>query len=115
MKEDGACVERDTSKTKEVKTTRVMTSSSFGIGCFVIDDAPAPPGVAAPAAPLGHPADPSGFIVYAAAMQQQNPAILQDPNGTAMLYSGWANLPAAERDRYRAALAARRAQAPRAA
>ncbi|EGB13105.1 hypothetical protein AURANDRAFT_60606 [Aureococcus anophagefferens] len=28
---------------------------------------------------------------------------------------GWANLPAAERDRYRAALAARRAQAPRAA
>ena len=77
--------------------------------------APAPPGVAAPAAPLGHPADPSGFIVYAAAMQQQNPAILQDPNGTAMLYSGWANLPAAERDRYRAALAARRAQAPRAA
>ncbi|KAH8071272.1 hypothetical protein JL720_11482 [Aureococcus anophagefferens] len=75
----------------------------------------APPGVAAPAAPIGHPADPSGFIVYAAAMQQQNPAILQDPNGTAMLYSGWANLPAAERDRNRAALAARRAQAPRAA
>ena len=54
MKEDGdACVERDTSKTKEVKTTRVMTSSSFGIGCFVIDDAPAPPGVAAALATRG--------------------------------------------------------------
>jgi hypothetical protein len=53
MKEDGACVERDTSKTKEEKTTRVMTSSSFGIGCFVVDDAPAPPGVAAALATRG--------------------------------------------------------------
>jgi len=55
MKEDGdACVERfSTSKTKEVKTTRVMTSSSFGIGCFVVDDAPAPPGVAAALATRG--------------------------------------------------------------
>jgi hypothetical protein len=53
MKEDGACVERDTSKTKEDKTTRVMTSSSFGIGCFVVDDAPAPPGVAAALATRG--------------------------------------------------------------
>ena len=54
MKEDGdACVERDTSKTKEDKTTRVMTSSSFGIGCSVIDDAPAPPGVAAALATRG--------------------------------------------------------------
>ena len=50
---DGACVERDTSKTKEDKTTRVMTSSSFGIGCFVVDDAPAPPGVAAALATRG--------------------------------------------------------------
>ena len=51
MKEDGdACVERDTSKTKEDKTTRVMT---FGIGCFVVDDAPAPPGVAAALATRG--------------------------------------------------------------
>jgi hypothetical protein len=54
MKEDGdACVERDTSKTKEDKTTRVMTSSSFGTGCFVVDDAPAPPGVAAALATRG--------------------------------------------------------------
>ena len=54
MKEDGdACVERDTSKTKEDKTTRVMTSSSFGIGCSVVDDAPAPPGVAAALATRG--------------------------------------------------------------
>ena len=54
MKEDGAsCVERDTSKTKEDKTTRVMTSSSFGIGCSVIDNAPAPPGVAAALATRG--------------------------------------------------------------
>ncbi len=52
MKEDGdACVERDTSK--KVKTTRVMTSSSFGIGCSVVDDAPAPPGVAAALATRG--------------------------------------------------------------
>jgi hypothetical protein len=51
MKEDGdACLERDTSKTKEDKTTRVMT---FGIGCFVVDDAPAPPGVAAALATRG--------------------------------------------------------------
>ena len=54
MKEDGdACVERDTSKTKEDKTTRAMTSSSFGIGCSVVDDAPAPPGVAAALATRG--------------------------------------------------------------
>ena len=51
MKEDGdACVERDTSKTKEDKTTRFMT---FGTGCFVVDDAPAPPGVAAALATRG--------------------------------------------------------------
>uniref|UniRef100_A0A7S0DDX3 Uncharacterized protein n=1 Tax=Micromonas pusilla TaxID=38833 RepID=A0A7S0DDX3_MICPS len=55
MMKDGAasCVERDTSKSKEDKTTRVMTSSSFGIGCSVIDDAPAPPGVAAALATRG--------------------------------------------------------------
>jgi hypothetical protein len=55
MKEDGdACVERDTSKTKEDKTTRVMTKfASFGVGCSVIDDAPAPPGVAAALATRG--------------------------------------------------------------
>jgi hypothetical protein len=55
MKEDGACVERDTSKTKEDKTTRFMTSSSFGTGGFVVDDAPAPPGVAAALATRGGP------------------------------------------------------------
>ena len=54
MKEDGdACVERDTSKTKEDKTTRVMTSSSFCLPSSVIDDAPAPPGVAAALATRG--------------------------------------------------------------
>jgi hypothetical protein len=55
--EDGdACVERDTSKTKEDKTTRVMTKfASFGIGCSVVDDAPAPPGVAAALATRGGP------------------------------------------------------------
>jgi hypothetical protein len=30
-----------------------MTSSSFGTGCFVVDDAPAPPGVAAALATRG--------------------------------------------------------------
>jgi hypothetical protein len=50
-----ACVERDTSKTKEDKTTRVMTSSVVRYGGFVVDDAPAPPGVAAALATRGGP------------------------------------------------------------
>ncbi|KAH8072684.1 hypothetical protein JL721_3327 [Aureococcus anophagefferens] len=44
----------------------------------------------------------------ASEMQQQNPAISLAPDG--ILYSGWASLPAAERDRYRAALAVRRSR-----
>ncbi|KAK7232275.1 hypothetical protein SO694_00030326 [Aureococcus anophagefferens] len=83
---------------------------------FVAAPAPAPATSGAAATrsnwPLGHPADPSGFIVYEAEMQQQHPAILEDPNGTAFLRTCWASLPVVERDRYRAALAARRPPRP---